>query len=166
MKITYCSKVCEDQKIESDFGIELEAIARVLGKRGVKIEPIQPSLIRAFQLGKLWRTSGKALEALSDAEKQIISTRTRSALKIKKGKNERVGHIPFGQKLAKDGIHLESNYEELEVINQIALLHAKGLSVRKIAQIMNLNKMFNRFGTKWNHESIHQLTKKIARQKL
>ncbi|MDR3550581.1 MAG: recombinase family protein [Candidatus Babeliales bacterium] len=144
MKIIHYSKICEDQKIESDFGIELEAIARVLGKRGVKIEP----------------------KELSDAEKQTISIRTRSALKIKKGKSERVGHIPFGQKLAKDGIHLESNWQEQEVINQIALLHAKGLSVRKIARIMNLNKMFNRFGAKWNHESIHQLTKKQPSKKL
>ena len=144
MKIIHYSKFCEDQKIESDFGIELEAIARVLQKRGVQIEP----------------------KELSDAEKQTISIRTRSALKIKKIKGERVGHIPFGKKLAQDGILLEVNYEEQEVINQIALLRARGLSVRKIARIMNLSKMFNRGGAKWNHESIHQLTKKTTKQGL
>jgi len=144
MKIIHHSKVCEDQKIESYFGLEFEAIAHALGKRGVKIEPRE----------------------LSDAQKQTISIQTRFALRIKKGKGERVGHIPFGQKLAQDGIHLESNYEEQEVINQIAGLRAHGLSVRKIARIMNLDKMFNRFGARWNHESIHLLTKKITKQEL
>ncbi len=143
MKIMCYSKICEDQKIESDFGIELEAIARVLQKRGIKIEP----------------------KELSDDEKQTISIRTRSVLKVKKVKGERVGHIPFGQKLAQDGIHLEVNHQELEVINQIAMMHSKGLSIRKITKIMNLNKAFNRDGSKWTRESIRRLTKKITNHK-
>lgn len=140
------SKICEDQKVESDFGIELEAIDRVLQKRGLKLIPINdiPS------------------KTLSDDEKQIISIRTRSALRIKKGKAERVGHIPFGQQLAQDGVHLEANYEEQEVINQVSMLHSKRLSIRKIVRIMNLNKAFNRFGAEWTRESIRRLTKKIT----
>jgi len=146
MKIIHYSEIYEDQKVESDFGVELEAIDRVLAKRGIKLILIN-------------ETPSKTL---SDTQKQIISIRTRSALRIKKGKSERVGHIPFGQKLSQDGVHLESNHEEQEVINQIALLHSKGLSIRKITRLMNLNKAFNRDGATWTRESIRRLTKKIS----
>jgi DNA invertase Pin-like site-specific DNA recombinase len=143
MKIMHYSKNYEDQKIESDFDIELEAIARVLQKRGVQIES----------------------KELSDVEKQTISIRTRSALRVKQGKGERVGHIPFGQKLSRDGLHLETNHEEWEVIKQVAMLLSKKLSIRKIVKTMNLNKAFNRHGAQWTRESIRRLTKKITAHK-
>jgi len=146
MKIMHYSKVCEDQKVESDFDIELEAIDHVLQKRGIKLISIN-------------ETPSKTL---SDDEKQIISIRTRSVLRTKKVKGERVGHIPFGQKLAQDGVHLEANSEEQEVINQIAMLHSKGLSIRKITKLMNLNKAFNRGGARWTRESVRRLTIKIS----
>lgn len=136
------------QNIDQKTEVELEAIRCLLAKRGIQLLSVEKE------------------RQLTMIEKWIVAVRTKMALQIKKGKGECVGHIQFGQKLAQDSIHLETNQEELEVIWQIATLQAQRLSVRKIAKLMNALKSFNRGGAPWNHESIHKLTKKINKQKL
>jgi DNA invertase Pin-like site-specific DNA recombinase len=95
-------------------------------------------------------------------ERLLIKSRTKSALRAKKDRGERVGHIPFGYRLSKDEIHLEENELEQSILNQIRELRESGFSIRKIAFEMNKRGAFNRGQAEWNHASIHRMLKMAA----
>mgnify|MGYP000272925540 FL=1 len=103
----------------------------------------------------------RMVDAFGEYERLIIKSRTKAALQTKKAKGERVGHIPFGQKLAEDGIHLEECATEQDILQQINDLKGRGLSIRAIAAAMNERKAFNR-GAEWNASSVHRILQKAA----
>lgn len=92
-------------------------------------------------------------------ERLLIKSRTKAALKAKKDRGERVGHIPFGYQLAADGIQLESNKAEQDILRQMRELKESGLSIRDIAKELNSRKAFNRGNSTWNHGSVHRMLK-------
>lgn len=99
----------------------------------------------------------RMIDAFSEYERLIIGARTKAALKTKKDKGQRCGHIPFGYKLAEDNIHLQQNDVEYGVLKQVNVLRAKGLSIRDIAIAMNKKGLLNRGQSKWNHSSLHRV---------
>lgn len=101
-------------------------------------------------------------DLFSEFERLLIKSRTKAALRAKKDRGERVGHIPFGYRLAYDGIHLEENELEQSVLKQIKELRVEGFSIREIAEEMNKREAFNRGNSTWNHASIHRAIKKAA----
>lgn len=103
----------------------------------------------------------RMVDAFGEYERLIIKSRTKAALQTKKAKGERVGHIPFGQQLAADGIHLEECVAEQDILQQINDLKSRGLSIRAIAAAMNERKAFNR-GAEWNASSVHRILQKAA----
>lgn len=96
-------------------------------------------------------------DVFSELEKATGSWRTRKALQAKKVKGERVGHIPFGYRLADDGVRLEKDEAEQEILRQMSELRALGLSIRKIADELNKRGAFNRGESKWNNASTHRI---------
>ncbi len=101
----------------------------------------------------------RMIDAFAEYERLIIKARTKAALRVKKEKGQRVGHIPYGYKLAQDGIHLEEKEDEQETIKQIKKLRIKGYSIRETALRMNNKQQFNRDQSKWNHASIFRVLK-------
>ena len=101
----------------------------------------------------------RMIDAFAEYERLIIKARTKAALRVKKEKGERVGHIPYGYKLAQDGIHLEHHEQEQYILKQISRLRSKGLSIRETASIMNKKQLFNRGKAQWNHASIFRILK-------
>ena len=89
----------------------------------------------------------------------LLAARTKAALQAKKKRGERVGYIPFGYKLADDGIHLELHEEEKNILDKMGALRKSGFSIRDIAKVMNENQIFNRGQSIWNHASEHRLRK-------
>ena len=76
------------------------------------------------------------IDATAQFERSLIRSRTKSALAIKKARNERTGTVPWGFQLASDGKSLVVNARE-QVIKERALeLKIKGLSLRKIASAL------------------------------
>lgn len=73
------------------------------------------------------------LAGAAEMERNLIRERTKTALAHKKAKGERVGSIPFGYKLAPDGVHLEPEPREQQIIDEARILRAKGLTLKKIA---------------------------------
>ena len=104
----------------------------------------------------------RMIDAFSEFERNLICERTRAAMQAKKKKNERVGHIPFGQRLSDDGIHLEEDDMEKSVLNQIGELLKEGVATRRAATEMNRRSAFNRGGSKWNQQSMQRLMKKMT----
>jgi DNA invertase Pin-like site-specific DNA recombinase len=65
-------------------------------------------------------------------ERVVIRSRTRAALASKKARGERVGAVPYGYRLAADGIHLEADDAEQAVLKRVRELSGEGLSQRAI----------------------------------
>lgn len=124
--------------------------ARIISVAGEGTENDDPSNILMRRL----------IDAFGEYERLIIGARTKVALKAKKDKGQRVGHIPFGKKLSEDGIHLEIDPNELNALNKIYELRSKKLSIRTIASLLNDTGQFNRYNARWNHSSINRMLKK------
>ena len=95
-------------------------------------------------------------------ERLLIKSRTKAALQSMKREGKRVGHIPFGFKLAQDGVYLEESPEEQDILRQMSELRSEGLSIRDIAKALNERNAFNRGQAKWNHASVHRIMKIAA----
>lgn len=100
-------------------------------------------------------------DTFSQLERLTIKKRTKAALAVKKSKGERVGHIPFGYRLAADEIHLEVDENEQNIIRLMGELQKSGMSIREIAENLNSRNIFNR-GSTWKKSSAHRILKKAA----
>lgn len=96
----------------------------------------------------------RMIDAFSEYERLVIGLRVSAALQVKKRKNERIGHIPFGYRLSDNGIHLTENLEEIELFQEMKQLRESGISIRGIAKNLNERNLLNRGGSKWNQSSI------------
>ena len=96
------------------------------------------------------------IDQFAQFEKLRIGERTKAALHAKKLQGKRVGHIPFGFKLA-DNQQVIPNELEQEILNKMKELRNKGLSIRKIAKYLNEHNLLNRNNAKFNHASVHRI---------
>lgn len=104
----------------------------------------------------------RMIDAFAEYERLIVGARTKAALQSKKARGERVGHIPFGFRLAEDGVHLIEDPAEQETIRKVEELRASGMSLRQIAAHLNENGITKREGTPWNHVNLHGICKRAA----
>jgi len=124
--------------------------ARIVSVAGEGTENDDPSNILMRRL----------IDAFGEYERLIIGARTKVALKAKKDRGQRVGRVPFGNKLADDGIHLEPNAHELAALKEMQTLRSNKWSIREIAKTLNANGHYNREGSEWNHASVHRMLKR------
>ena len=73
-----------------------------------------------------------ALELARAYERAIIGSRTRAALAAKRSRGERIGTLPYGYRLAADGVHLEADEAEQAIIASVWHLSGEGHSQRAI----------------------------------
>lgn len=95
----------------------------------------------------------RMLAVMAEFERDQISERTTTAMQHKKSKGERVGSIPYGSKLASDGVNLESDEVEQEIIGIVRKLNGDGMSLRKIASKLQ-QQGFQSRGAKWHPQTI------------
>lgn len=98
----------------------------------------------------------RMVDAFAEYERLIIGARTKVALQVKKKKGERVGRIPYGYKLADNGVLLQENTDEQYNLKLMRQLKQDGMSFREIANEMNFYNRMNREGS-WNHVSIYRV---------
>ncbi|MBI2945182.1 MAG: recombinase family protein [Candidatus Wallbacteria bacterium] len=72
------------------------------------------------------------LDGAAEYERALIRARTRAALAAKRARGERTGELPYGYRLAADGLHLEADDAEQLVLAEANRLRAAGLSLRAI----------------------------------
>jgi len=97
---------------------------------------------------------------LSQWERETISERTRAALDHKRAKGERVGAVPFGFRLAADGVHLELEAEEQAILTQIRALRAEGKSYAQIAAAVTAAGRTTRKGTPLRFQAIARMLRR------
>ena len=74
-------------------------------------------------------------------------------MRQRKAQGKRTGYVPFGKKLAADGVHLVPDDDEFDVLELIRFKKAEGLTLRALADWLNTNGYTNR-GRPWNHMSV------------
>ena len=79
-------------------------------------------------------------------ELQMIRSRTRAALAVKKARGERTGNLPYGFRLAADGVHVEPHEGEQSVIARIRQARTDGLSLREIVAELSRAGVLGRTG--------------------
>lgn len=86
------------------------------------------------------------LDALAEYERLLIRARTKSALSVKRERGERIGSVPWGMALAKDGVHLVVNRKEAEAVAIAHRLHRRKRSLRDIAATLDKRGFRSRAG--------------------
>lgn len=74
----------------------------------------------------------EALDLGRAYERAIIRSRTRASLAAKRARGERIGTLPYGYRLAADGLHLLADEAEQAVIENVRRLAREGMSQRAI----------------------------------
>ena len=101
------------------------------------------------------------IDVFAQYERALIRARTKSALAVKKSRGERTGDIPFGSQLAADGIHLEANPAEQEIMQIVRDLKAGGVTVTAIVDYLNKSGRPAR-GSRWHRTTVDRLLARVA----
>jgi DNA invertase Pin-like site-specific DNA recombinase len=105
----------------------------------------------------------RLVDAFAEYERALIRARTRSALQVKRGRNERIGTVPFGFQLAADGVRLEPLPSEQAVVDRCRALSASGLSTRAIASALQLEGTVGRSGHALSQTQVSRLLRAAPR---
>ena len=97
------------------------------------------------------------IDAFAQYERAVICARTKAALGAKKRRGERVGSIPYGFRLAADGVHLIEDPTEQEVLRIVRLLGDGGATYRAIAQELASRGYSSRTGSNWHPQTIKNI---------
>ena len=125
---------------------DLAELLKRFKRRGVSLVSVADSLDTQSAAGRLVLN---IMVSVSEWEREAIAERTRDALGLKSSKGECVGNIPFGCSLAADGVHLESNPAEQQIVTRVRTLRATGVTLRAIATELNREGFRTRRGTPW-----------------
>lgn len=97
----------------------------------------------------------------TEMERNLIRERTSTSMAYKKSKGERVGQVPYGYKLAADGITLEHDPEEQDIIFMVKGMRADGLTLQAITDKLNSDNVPAR-GEKWHLTTVARILKRAA----
>jgi len=99
----------------------------------------------------------RMVDAFAEYERLIIGARTKAALAVKKAKDERVGSIPYGFRLADDGTHLEPDELEQRTVALVRRYRDDGLTLRAIGQRLARKGIRPRSGKRWHPQTVARI---------
>ncbi len=132
---------------------DLAELLKRFERRGVSLVSVADSLDTRSAAGRLVLN---IMVSVSQWEREAIGERTRDAMRHKRAKGERVGTVPFGSRLAADGVKLVADDLEQDLLSRIRDLKAEGLSTRHIAAELNRGGFTTRRGTAWRFQYVAQ----------
>lgn len=100
------------------------------------------------------------LDLFAQYEREILRSRTRQALAVKRSRGERIGQIPYGYQLGADGLHLEEAPQEQQAIELLLSLRRAGLSLRRIAAALNAQAPGAARGSRWHPTTVARLLRR------
>lgn len=101
----------------------------------------------------------RMVDAFAEYERALIRTRTRAALAVKKARGEKTGgDVPYGYRLAADGVHLEAEPNEQRVVSLVRRLRGEGLTLRAIAARLTAEGMKPK-GKAWHPNTVARIAK-------
>ena len=99
----------------------------------------------------------RIVDAFAEYERLLIKARTRAALAVKKSRGERVGDVPYGWRLASDGVHLHPHRAEQQILVAVRRYRAEGLSLRAIGARLDAAGWPPRSGGRWHPQTVANL---------
>ena len=87
-----------------------------------------------------------AVEIARAYRRVTVGARVRAVLAAKKARGERVGNLPYGYRLAIDGVHTEPDEREQDVLATVRRLSSEGLSHRAIVARLGASGVVGRTG--------------------
>ncbi len=96
----------------------------------------------------------RMVDAFAEYERAMIRARTKAALAVKKSRCERTGKIPYGWRLADDGVHLEPDEREQRVIAKVQEYRRQGLSLRRVGEELTEAGISPRSARRWHPETV------------
>jgi DNA invertase Pin-like site-specific DNA recombinase len=130
---------------------DLAELLKRFERRGVSLVSVADSLDTRSAAGRLVLN---IMVSVSQWEREAIGERTRDAMRHKRAKGERVGTLPYGARLAADGVQLETDDVEQNLLTRIRTLKADGRSTRQIAADLNRDGFTTRRGTAWRFQYV------------
>lgn len=104
----------------------------------------------------------RILDAVAEHWKNNVREGTRRALALKREAGERWGQIPYGWRLADDGIRLVPADEDSGLVETVHRLRGEGYSYRGIAAALtDLGYRPKEGGERWSHTSVRRLLGKV-----
>jgi DNA invertase Pin-like site-specific DNA recombinase len=92
----------------------------------------------------------------------LIRERTRAAMKVKRGRGERISrYAPIGWDFGLAG-RLVENHKEQKTIAIIKKLRAQGKSLRVIATTLNRRGILPKRGKRWLHSSVLRIVSRTS----
>ena len=102
------------------------------------------------------------LAVLAEFERNQIAERTTAALRQKSSKGERIGQIPYGYRLAADGVTLEPEPNDARLLEVVRDLRAQGLTLRAVADRLNATELRPKNGRAWSHSTVAALLRRTS----
>lgn len=130
---------------------DLAELLKRFERRGVSLVSVADALDTRSAAGRLVLN---IMVSVSQWEREAIGERTRDAMRHKRANGERVGTLPFGARLAADGVQLEADDAEQRLLAHMRALKADGLSTRRIAAELNRVGCTTRRGTAWRFQYV------------
>jgi site-specific DNA recombinase len=121
-------------------------IAERLEKAGADLVSLSEKIDTTSAAGKMLF---RMLAVLAEFERDLISERTKGALAHMASLGRRVGEIPYGRRLAEDGLHLLENPAEQHVLRTIRKLKKRGSTWAQVAEEMNRRRLVTKKGRPW-----------------
>jgi DNA invertase Pin-like site-specific DNA recombinase len=133
-------------------------LMELIEKRRVTFHSITEKVDTRTAMGKFFLNM---MASLNQMERDLISERTRDALRLKIVKNERAGQVPYGWRLAPDGKTLLANVREQKAIALVKDLHGKGYSFRAICHELE-KEGYESVGRAWHPQTVKNILRRAV----
>ena len=138
---------------------DLAELLERFSRRGVSLVSVAESLDTGSAAGRLVMN---IMASVSQWEREAIGERTRDAMRHKRANGQRVGNIPFGFRVASDGVQLEPDAAEQDILGRMRRMKAEGHTTRQIAEELNRLGYVTRRGTAWRFQYVAEALKEVA----
>jgi site-specific DNA recombinase len=136
------------------------AISERLSRAGAELVSLSERLDTTTAAGKM---VFRMLAVLAEFERDLIAERTAMAIRHKRARREYTGGAaPYGWRVSSDGVTLEPDPAEQEVIRRARALRAAGLSLRGVGGELLGEGMFPRCRRRWHPKTVNGLLRASA----
>ena len=136
-------------------------IAERLDRAGADLVSLTEKIDTTTAAGKM---VFRMLAVLAEFERDLVSERTTAALAHKRRIGERTGGIPYGYRLADDGVQLVAIGAEQAIIADIRAMRSAGKSYRAIADELTEGGVPTKKGRgRWSHQAVARIIRRNER---
>lgn len=141
--------------------IDCLSVTRQWDAQGVALHLIDmggQSVDTSSAMGRMFLTF---MAGMAEMERGLIGERTREAYRHKHAKGERWGQIPYGQRLADDGVTLVPDELEQAALKDLHLDRSAGMSIRQVTSRLNSFHPLACRGQRWHKTTVARLINRL-----